>query len=399
MAYNPEVPLIATNVQYALRTDERNPSPYIWSPLADYLSGKVTYRMNSAMTLNLQVPNADGAYTKFFHPGMRLKIFAELSDVLGMPPIFDGFIPPGAGITLGAGPSNAGLEVFAVGYLGLLALETIRVGEYEDASGAPATYTHTGRELSDAIRNELDALKLYAVNYDRVLKPTSPVIPITEDEELSAGHCTRKQLIDHYMAFAVDEEPISGMPGEYFYWETFGGTGGLVPQFRFLKKPQTVAVAAQWGETGTDPVRILDWEADILTSQTIGKIDQTTHCVCRSSVDPSIWEEYESSSLSRRYGKFSKILDLPTTNRDTLLRRARTYVALHRQPVFAVAVAVRDPPGTYHVGEVVTLDNAQYGLSGDYTITEVEFTFSPATYNTKLTLASSSELLSEVLST
>ncbi|MCJ2555592.1 MAG: hypothetical protein LN415_00560 [Candidatus Thermoplasmatota archaeon] len=50
------------------------------------------------------------------------------------------------------------------------------------------------------------------------------------------------------------------------------------------------------------------------------------------------------------------------------------------------------------MGEFVSLDNAQYGLSGDYTITEVEFAFSPATCNTKLTLASSNKLLSEVLS-
>lgn len=396
MTYNPEAPEIATNIQYALRTDERNPGPYLSDPLMDYLSGKVTYRMNSAMTLNLQVPNADGAYTKFFHPGMRLKVFAELSQVLGMPPIFDGFIPPGAGITMGAGPGNAGLEVFAVGYLGLLALETVYVGEYEDASGVPATYTNTGRELSNAIRTELEAIKIARGDYDLVLKPTYPVIPITEDEELSPGHYTRKEIVDHYMTFAVDET-YSGMPEEYFYWETFGGVGGQVPQFRFLKKPQTLMVAFQWGEIGVPPVRILDWEADILTSQTIGKIDQTTHCVCRSSVNPSIWEEYESESLSRRYGKFSKVLDLPTTNRDTLLRRARTYVALHRQPVFAVSVAVRDTPGTYHLGELVTLDNAQYGLSEDYVITEVEFAFSPETCNTRLTLASSSELLSEIL--
>lgn len=395
MTYNPEAPAITTKIEVIDRVDERNPGAYSKVSLSDYLSGSISYRPNSASTLSLALANADGRYTRFFRPGMTFDVFVDLEDALFEIPIFRGFIPPGAGTTASASSGDAIVNVFAVGLLGLLAHEYVYVGDYTDGSGTAQKYTNAGNELSGAIRNELAALFTYQTDITYALQPTLPAIIISEDEEIAAGYHTRKEIVDYYMTFGVDDS-IPMFPRDYSYFEGFDQDKNY--ELRFNKNAETDEAAADYGGTVADPVRTLDYESEILSSRSTIKYDQATRVICRSSVDSSIYETFESSSVSRRYGRFDRVLDLPTTNRDLLLRRARLYVETHRTPVFSVEVNISEPPGSYHLGQVVKLVNAQYGLSGNYTISEIGFTFSPSTFLTTLTLSSSRELLSEILS-
>ncbi len=382
MTFNPTVPALSTKVEYEPRPDSRVAGPGFTS-LTDYISGRLTFRLNSASTLSLTVPNGDGRYTKFFHPGMDLRVKVALEDITNVNALFEGRVTPGEGMTSTAGPGNATLDVYAVGVVGLLQSESAHIGNYEDVDGGTIRDSDLGSEVSVAIRRQVEALSWDAASFAIRTKATNPPVILTEDQELDDGFYTRKAVVDYYLSLAVDDSDPD-VPREYIYYDTYD----LAPAFIFRKKP----------DIDNDPaVRILDWEADILTSQFMAKVDQTTHCIARSTSDPTIFEEYESASMLRRYGRYTKVLDVPTSNRDTLLQRARQFVAVHRRPVFSLGVAVADVPLGYHIGQVIELDNAQFGLSGNYMVSEIGFDFSPSSVLTTLTLSSQREILSDFL--
>ena len=380
MAFNPTVPALATKVEYRPRPDSRTAPPALTS-LTDYISGRLTFRLNSASTLSLLVPNGDGRYTKFFHPGMELRVKVALEDISNVFALFEGRVTPGEGTTSTASPADANLDVFAVGVVGLLQSESTHIGDYDDVDGTGQKDSDLGSEVSVAIRKQVEALSWDATAFAIRTKGTDPPVILTEDHELADGFYTRKAIVDYYLSLAVDDSDPDA-PREYIYYDAYDS----VPAFVFRKKP----------DVENDPaVRTLDWEADILTSRSIAKVEQTTHCIASSSSDPTLFEEYESASLLRRYGRYTEVLDVPTENRDILLQRARQFVAVHRRPVLSLGVTVADVPLGYHIGQVIELDNAQFGLSGNYMVSEIGFDFSPSSVLTNLTLSSEREILSE----
>ncbi len=382
MAFNPTVPALATKVEYRTRPDSRAAPPAL-TALTDYISGRLTFRLNSASTLSLLVPNGDGRYTKFFHPGMELRVKVALEDVTNVFAMFEGRVTPGEGMTSTASPGDVTLDAYAVGVVGLLQSESTHIGDYTDVDGNPRRDSDLGSEVSVAIRKQVEALTWEAVSFAIRTKGTDPPVILTEEQQLDDGFYTRRAIVDHYLSLAVDDSDPD-VPREYIYYDAYDS----VPAFVFRKKP----------DIENDPaVRTLDWEADILTSRSIAKVEQTTHCIARSSLDPAVFEEYESASMLRRYGRYTEVLDVPTTNRDTLLQRARQFVAVHRRPVFSLGVAVADVPLGYHIGQVIELDNAQFGLSGSYMVSEIGFDFSPSSVLTTLTLSSEREILSDFL--
>jgi hypothetical protein len=353
-----------------------------WSAVTPILGGSVERRFNAARSLSLTVPNPYGRASFDWKVGDRVRVFIGWNATEPQP-IFEGVVPPGRGIQVGAG-SPPTVAIHAVDAVGLLELETITISP--NAIPGTDAVSYEGWDAAMAIRDLIGTSQAAALVGDLgAVRGASPARVVGREIAEPTGTMTRKAYIDKIVAGMTDADTAPDRPKFYHYWHTAKADG--TPAL-YLQPERDPAV---------DPsIRTITYTTDLIGVAVQTRSDQATACLASSSTDATVFLRYQDDDAADRYGRVERKLPLPTTNTDELRAAARAVVQANRYPVRSLEVAVRD--GWRHeLNQIVTITTPYYGGTGTFLITGVDVAFSPGDAYARLRLAAAEELLSEAL--
>jgi len=352
--FNPSGPSFAGTVQYRHRWDAAFTAFTEWSRI------EITRVWDAAHSMRMRVMNPNGKHTHTFAVGDRIQVFAGLGTQFPHP-VFDGYIAPGGGFAPGERADKPSFYVNAVSFLARLTREEVRSGPYVDQVGLTQHPSYNGWEVGAALRDICSGLEATPALVVSGIRGTSdPEIFIDTSNDIADGLYTKKQLVDHYLRLAYVDQVTGSDPRPYHLVE--GPDASNAPGVRLIREEDPAQATA---------ARTLAYATDVFGIEPAAQPSQATRCVAASTVDKTVYEVYEDTHAVNMHGRLMMRVDVPTTDRGALLRRAWNEVVKRRRPLIAYKVRVRNAFWAAP-GHVVDITGSRQGAEGKSIVTRVE---------------------------